>query len=166
MPVHKRGALALLALACSAAGGLPACLLVMGRIGEGKRAIADYRSRIDRLSGVLVDEEGARLRLNAIEGLLAEVEERSSRKTSTSISEFGREVLSLLSKNGILASKYSVISMKDKKEFELSFRCEAAALFRFLRDASGEGRAWAIPYASIRAESAGGQAEVAMRLTQ
>jgi hypothetical protein len=37
---------------------------------------------------------------------------------------------------------------------------------RFLRDATAGGRAWALPYASIHAESADGLAEVAMRLSQ
>jgi len=166
MTAFERRASAFLVLAVAAAAGAFPLALLLDQIGDERDAIRDYGNRIARLAAVGVDEEGATLRLRAIEGLLGRVEAHIAACAATPVSAFGRDALALLSRQGILPSKYRVVPEQGKNELELSFRCEASGLLSFVRDATADSRGWAIPYASIHADAASGPVEVVLRLSQ
>jgi hypothetical protein len=164
MTEGERRALRVLALVCAAAAASLALYYGVERINDERTAMEDYRSRIARLSGISVDEEGAKRRLREIESLLGKAEGRSAAIANTPVPEFGHEALALFSRNAIRPAKYLVVSERGGNELEFSFQCDAVDLLRFLREATDDEKGWAVPYVSIHADSGDGRAEVAMRL--
>jgi hypothetical protein len=159
----RRLLVALLALALASAAISFGLLPSIRRIGEARSAMLDYGRRIERLSTLPIDESGARAKLERVSGLVERAELRRSAAAAISLAAFGGEVSRLLDEQGIARGKYSVLPGKLGEQIELSLKCRAVELLRFLRRAA-ESEGWSVPYLSLRAGAEGETVEVVLRV--
>jgi len=136
-----------------------------GRAAETRARIADYRSRIDRLSGVRLDEREARSRLEAATRLVAEAEGRRTASAAQSIPALGEEAMATLVARGAAVGKYllAVGTPGSLGLLEIHLKCGAAGLLSFLERASEEGK-WSIPYLSLASTGSGDELEVVLKI--
>jgi hypothetical protein len=152
-----------LALALAASAAAVGLSFGLERMTEAQSEIRDYRHRIDRLSSVSVDEEGARARLRRIIGLVERAEDRVASASKLSVSAFGRELMDLLAAQRIAPEKYLVLSDGAGDRIEVTVKCDAGDFLRFLKSAT-EAKGWSVPYVSLRSDSGPGRVDAVMRL--
>lgn len=146
-------------LACAA---VLLCVTQLERIESLENAERDYRQRTERLGAATLDEEAATARLEELTRL---VEETEAGTRNAPLAEFGHEVRSRLAAQGIVPTRYQVVSASGKDQLEFSFRCSSLAFARFLRGVQLEEGHWTVPYLSLKSDAATGMASIVVRLS-
>jgi hypothetical protein len=161
--LRERRLARLLACVLAAAAICVALASYFERLGKVRGEVRDCRLRIERLSSLSVDEEGARTRLQRISEVLERAERRRAAAFSAPVSAFGREAMRLLAACGVAPGKYLLVSGKGGERIELAIKGRPQEILRFLKGAT-EAKLWSVPYLSLKPASEAGLAEAIVRM--
>jgi hypothetical protein len=140
---------------------VPLGYLEWDRVGKAERSIDSYMtalSKIERFDQDLgvIDKR--------IEQLKATLGNEPSVRTGSSFSDFASEARALLNRYGIEPKRYQVVGAGEETSVEFTLRCDTIALMKFLRDASGKDRSWAMPLVSLHPEAKGRAVNATIRI--
>jgi hypothetical protein len=148
-------------------GCLFASLIVpLGYLGwerktKAERSIDSYMtamSKIERYDQDLIPVN------ERIERLKASLGTETAPRPESSFSDFASEARGLLKRYGIEPTRYQVVGVGEETAVEFTLRCDTSALMKFLRDASGKDRAWAMPLVSIHPDKTGRTVNATIRI--
>jgi hypothetical protein len=136
----------------------------VGRLAAARADAARYEARIARLrESVPAPGGGAGVR-EALAGEIAAVRARLYRPDEMNPWSFGALVKGTLSSLGISVLRYQVVEVKGAPYVEFTASGSVRSFVVFLRDVSGNGRAWAIPSLSLTLREGTDAADAAFRI--
>jgi hypothetical protein len=138
---------------------VPLAYLEWERKGKAERSIDSYMTAFSKIGRfdqdlLVINEKIKRLKAS----LGNEAPQRPS------FSDFASEARALLKRYGIVPVRYQVVGAGEETAVEFTLRCDTVALMRFLRDASGKDRSWAVPLVSLRPDKSGHTVNAIIRI--
>lgn len=127
-----------------AEGSIDSYMTALSKIERFDQDLGTVNERIEQLKTALGNETPAR--------------------PESSFSDFASEARALLMRYGIEPTRYQVVGTGDETAVEFTLRCDTLALMKFLRDASGKDRSWAMPLVSLHPDKTGRTANATVRI--